>query len=148
MKYSLEIDKEKCATAYGRDLHISPKHSREVCKELVGKKVENAEKILKEVIDLKRAVKFTRYNLHLAHKRGIGPGRYPVKVSGALLSLLKECVSNAEFKGLDSENLRVVHASAYPGRKIKRYIPRAQGKSSAHNEQTTNVEIVVEEGEA
>ncbi len=145
MKYSIEFDQEKCASVYGRDLHISPKHSREVCKEIVGMSTPNAEKYLEEVIALKRPVRYTKYKK--AHRKGIGCGRYPVNASRKVLELLREAVANAEFKGLDSEKLRIKHASAYPGRKIKRYMPKAQGRSGEHSERTSDVEIVVEETE-
>ena len=147
MKYSIEFDKEKCASAYGRDIHVSPKHCREVCKEIVGMSHARAESYLEEVTLLKRAVPYTRFNNEFAHRKGIGPGRYPVKASTEILKLLKEAVSNAEFKGLDSEKLTVKHASAYQGRKIKRFMPRAQGRSGEHNEVTSNIEIIVEETE-
>jgi large subunit ribosomal protein L22 len=54
---------------------------------------------------------------------------------------------NAENKGLDTENLKIIHASAYPGMKLKRYQPRAFGRSSPKFETLTHVEIVLEEME-
>jgi large subunit ribosomal protein L22 len=147
MKYSTDFDKEKCASVYGRDLHVSPKHAREVCKEIVEMSTASAEKYLEEVIALKRAVPYTRFNNEFGHKRGMASGRYPVKASGKVLDLLREAVANAEFKGLDSEKLVIKHASAYPGRRIKRYMPRAQGRSGEHSEITANIELVVEETE-
>jgi len=54
---------------------------------------------------------------------------------------------NAEYKGLDVERLRIIHASAYPGMKIKRYIERAYGRSSPRFETLCHVELVLEETE-
>ena len=145
MKYSIDFDREKTASVYGRDLHVSPKHSREICKEIAGMKSSSAEKYLEEVIALKRAVPYTRFNNEFGHRKGMCSARYPVKASEHILKLLREAVANAEFKGLDSEKLVIKHASAYPGRKIKRYMPRAQGRSGEHSEITANIEMIVEE---
>jgi len=147
MKYSTEFDKEKCASAYGRDQHVSPKHSREVCKEIVGMTTPSAEKYLEAVIAMERAVPYTRFNNEFGHRKGMGSGRYPVKASAKVLELLREAVANAEFKGLDADKLVVKHASAYKGRKLKRYMPKAQGRSGEHSETTANIEIIVEETE-
>jgi ribosomal protein L22(archaeal)/L17(eukaryotic/archaeal) len=145
MRYSTEIDKEKDVSLFGRELKISPKSAREVCKELVGKRSEDAEKYLEEVIGLRQPVRYTRYVGKAGHKSGYGVANYPVKVCKEILKLIKECRANGESKGLDGERLVIKHASAYRGRKIKGYIPRAHGKSSAHNEETTNMELIMKE---
>ena len=62
-----------------------------------------------------------------------------------LLKLLKEAESNAEYKGLNTSKLRIVHASAYRGRVIPGFMPRAFGRASPFNKELTNVEIIVEE---
>ena len=49
------------------------------------------------------------------------------------------------YKGLDTELLRVVHAAAYPGAKIKRYITRAMGRATPRFETLCHVEIVLEQ---
>ena len=72
-------------------------------------------------------------------------GRYPVKASKHFLKLLREAEANAEYKGLDPETLRILHMSAYPGRTIPGYIPRAFGRATPYNHQRTNIEIVVGE---
>ena len=145
MSYSTKIDNEKDANLFAKELKMSPKSAREVCKELIGKRSEQAEKYLEDVIILKQPVKCTRYVKKTGHKSGYGVAKYPVKVCKEILKLIKECRANAEFKGFDGEKLVIKHASAYRGRKIKGFIPRAHGKSSAHNEQTTNLELVMEE---
>ena len=72
-------------------------------------------------------------------------GKYPVKAATEILKVVRNAESNAEFKGLDIERLRIIHASAYPGIKLKRAIPRAFGRSSPKNKSLTHVEIVLEE---
>ena len=72
-------------------------------------------------------------------------GKYPIKAAEKILKVVRSAEGNAEFKGLDIERLRIIHASAYPGIKYKRAIPRAFGRSSPKNKTLTHVEIVLEE---
>jgi large subunit ribosomal protein L22 len=68
-----------------------------------------------------------------------------VKAAKNILKLLDGAEANAENKGLDTDRLRIVHAAAYPGMKIKRYKPRAQGRSSPKFETLTHIELALEE---
>ncbi len=145
MGYTLETDPETTSRAVGKELGISPKKCREVCKELVGMRVEAAKKYLKDVADLKQAVPYTRFKMQLSPKPGVGPGRYPKKAALAILGVLESAQSNAEYKGLEADNMRIKVASASRGRIEKSYMPRAQGRSTPWNEQTTNIEIILEE---
>jgi len=145
MKYSRYLDPEKTARAYGRELHCSPKHAENVARAIRGMDVRKAEKLLEDVIALKRPIPFKTHNTERAHKSGIGPGGYPVKASQKILEVLRNAINNAEYKGLDPDNMFIAHISTYKGRIIKGYMPRAMGRSSAWNERTTNVEIIIEE---
>jgi large subunit ribosomal protein L22 len=145
MGYTQETDPETTSRAIGVEFSVSPKKCREVCKMLVGKKVDDAKVYLKEVAALKRPVPYTRFKMMLSPKPKVGPGRYPQKAAKAILRVLESAQSNAEYKGLDAENMRVKVAAAHRGRIEKSYMPRAQGRSSPWNEQTTNIEIVLEE---
>jgi large subunit ribosomal protein L22 len=53
VKYSTgnDADPETTARAMAYELHISPKHAHEVCQAIKGKKVEDAEAYLEEVLD-------------------------------------------------------------------------------------------------
>jgi len=147
MKYSAERDPEKSARAYGRELHCSPKHSENIARAIRGMKVKDAEKLLEEIIQKKRAIPFVTHHGSMGHKKGIGPGAYPEKASRFILRVLKNAENNAEYKGLDPENMVISHISAYQGRIIEGFMPRAMGRATAKNEQTTNVEIIIEEME-
>ena len=148
MGYTQETDAEKTSRALGKEMSVSPKHCREVCKMLPGMKVEDAKKYLEEVIELKRAVPYTRFKMYVNPKPKIGPGRFPKNAAKAILRVLQSAQSNAEYKGLDAENMRVKVAAAHRGRIQKSFMPRAQGRSTPWNEQTTNIEIILEEIEA
>ncbi len=148
MGYSQKTDPETTSRALGVEISVSPKHCREVCKMLVGKKVEDAKKYLQGVIELKTPVPYTRFKMFLNPKPKVGPGRYPKKAAKAILRVIESAQSNAEYKGLEADNMRVKVAAAHRGRIQKSYMPRAQGRSTPWNEQTTNIEIILEEIEA
>jgi len=147
MKYSAEKNPEKSARAYGREFHCSPKHSENIMRAIKGMKISDAKQLLEDVIALKRPIPFKTHLSSVSHRKGIGPGAYPQKASRYVLEVLKNAENNAEYKGLDTENMVITHASAYKGRIIKGMMPRAQGRSTPKNEDTTNMEIIVEEKE-
>ena len=135
------------ARARGIELPISPKKTYEVLNAIRGLPVESARTLLEEVVALKRAVPFRRYNQETAHHRGVGPARYPKKVAKSVLSVLRNAEENAEYDGLDAERLYVKVASSARGRIRIARMPRAHGHPDPWNEQTTNVEIVLGERE-
>jgi large subunit ribosomal protein L22 len=133
------------ARARGLELPISPKKAYEVLNAIRGRSVEDAKQLLEDVVALKRAVPFRRYNQETAHKRGIGPGRYPKKVARSILQVLRNAEDNAEYDGLDAERLYVKVAASGRGRIRQAQMPRAHGHADPWNEQTTNIEIVLAE---
>ncbi len=145
MGYTQETDPETTSKAIGKEMHVSPKHCREVCKMLKGMKVDAATKYLESVAKLETPVPYSRYKMFLSPKAGSGPGRYPQKAAKAILSVIRSAHSNAEYKGLDADNMRIKVACAHRGRIQKAYMPRAYGRSTPWNEQVTSIEIVLEE---
>ncbi|AIU69759.1 50S ribosomal protein L22 [Thermococcus eurythermalis] len=146
--YSFQnFDPERMARASGRDLRISPKHSVELLREIKGMMLNDALRYLDDVIAKKRPVPMKRFNDSQGHKpgKGFGPGRYPVKVAKAVKKILLNAKNNAEQKGLDVDRLKIIHAAAHRGPVLRGYIPRAFGRATPFNEQTTHIEIVVEE---
>lgn len=136
------------ARARGVELPISPKKTYEVLNAIRGKPLGEAVAFLEGVEELRTAVPFRRFNQEVAHKRGIGPGRYPKKVARAVLQVLHNAEANAEYEGLDTDALVVMVASCARGRIRKANMPRAHGRATPWNEQTTHVEIVLREKEA
>lgn len=146
-EYSIvTYDPATMARASGRELRISPKAAREVCAAIKGMMLDEAKDFLQKVIAKKAAVPYRRYKKKLPHKRGLeGAGRYPKKAASRILEVLENAEANAEYKGLDVENLKIIHAAAYPGAKIRRYIPRAFGRATPKFETLCHVEIVLEQ---
>ena len=147
MGYTQQTDPETTSKAIGKEMRVSPKHCREVCKMLKGMKVDRAREYLKGIADKKTPVPYSRYKMFLSPKAGSGPGRYPQKAAKAILGVINSAHSNAEYKGLDADNMRIKVACAHRGRIQKAYMPRAYGRSTPWNEQTTSIEIVLEEVE-
>ncbi len=144
--YASKADPEATAKAIGRELSMSPKASVEVCREIRGMMVEDAAQYLEDVIALKRPVHYLRYNGQVGHRKGknFGAGRYPQKVASYILDVIKHAQHNAEYKGLDSENMRIIHISASRGMTTQGYMPRAMGRSTPFNHETANIEVVLE----
>ena len=147
--YSIKIkDETKTAKAYGKELDISPKYSVEVCRELRGKHVSDAIEFLEDVIALRRPVVLKKHKKKVAHKPGLGKafaGKFPVKVSKHILKVIKSAIENAKYKGLNEEKLYIRHISATRGRVIRGFIPRAFGRATQFNHETTNIQVVLEE---
>jgi large subunit ribosomal protein L22 len=143
-----ELDPEKTAKASGREIRVSHKHAREVCRTIKGMMLANAKEYLRDVINRKKAVPFRRYKKKAGHRHGLEKsyaGRYPIKASKKVLNVIEGAEANAENKGLDVDRLRILHAAAYPGMKIKGFTPRAHGRSSPKYETLTHIEIVLDE---
>lgn len=148
-KYSIKgLDPDKTAIASGRDLRISPKAARETCRYIREMLLEDAMERLQEVTNLVKPVPYLRYNKKVPHRRGVqgfDSGRFPVKAAVEILKLLDAVKANAEFKGLYTDRLKIIHIAANRGRVIKKYIPRAFGRSSPYFDHLTHVEVAVEE---
>jgi len=146
-KYSINIDPDKSAKAYGYELHCSPKDSMNLAYALKGMKTEYAKKYLEEIVEMKRPLPAVFHKRKRAHQKGIGPGSYPQKAAKYMLKVLENAENNAEYKGFDAENMKIIHISAYQGREIRGTMPRAHGRATDKNKQTTDIEIIIEEAE-
>ena len=138
----------RSSRAMGMELHISPKHAREICRTLRGMRANLARAYLEDVIALKRAIPFKRYRRNVAHRHGLvgwDAGRYPEKAAKAVLIVLDNALANAEYKGMESEKMRIFHAGSKKGRTIRGWMPRAMGRATPKNTETVSVEMVLTE---
>lgn len=145
--YSLKtVETERTVKCSGRELKISPKGAVEICRTIRGMRLEDSRTLLERVIDKKRAIVYRRFKKEVPHRtheeRGYAAGRYPVKAAERILRLLGELESNAEYKGLNIEKLRIIHAAAHMGMKSRKYIHRAFGRSSPFFNTLTHIELV------
>jgi large subunit ribosomal protein L22 len=139
-KYSIKIDEEKMAKSLGKDLPISMKFSTQICNAIKKKNVKRAKIILQDVIDMKKPIAMKRFNRDLAHKRGMGPARYPVKAAEEILKVVEQVESNAQFKGFDTSSLIITHIKAN-----KASAPWHYGRKRRRKMKRTHIEIVVTE---
>jgi large subunit ribosomal protein L22 len=104
--------------------------------------------LLEQVEIKKMPVAFRRHKLKVGHRselQGFPTGSYPVKAAKAYLSVLHNLEGNSEFKGLDPERVKIIHAAGYAGRATKDFIPRAYGRSSPNFHQLVHIEVVGKE---
>jgi large subunit ribosomal protein L22 len=145
-----QFDKNKHVRASLRETDISHKHAREIALAIKGLSIERARNILDQAIEKKVAVPYRRYHNEVAHRSnirdGFFSGRFPKKASAEFLRLLDNLESNAEYKGMDLDRLEIVSCVIHKGTKLKRFIPRAMGRSSPKVDTLTHVEIVAREG--
>ena len=148
ISYSVDADPDTTAKAMLRDRPISPKHAKEISREIKGKTAGDAVAYLEAVAAGERSVPFRSHNSGVGHRKDIegwDAGRYPKKASEAFLDLLENAIGNAEAQGFDAEAMEIMHVAAHkvgerPGRK-----PRAFGRASPWNTPLVDVELVLEE---
>jgi large subunit ribosomal protein L22 len=134
--------------ASGREVDVSPKNTREVCKTIKGMFLKDAKDYLESVKEKKVPVPYRRYKRGGAHRseiNGFFAGAYPVKSAARVLDVLNNLEANAEFKGRDVDRLKIIHAAALRGRVIRAYTPRAQGRSSPSFNTLVHIEVVATE---
>lgn len=147
-KYAFQnFDSTKHVRASLREKQISHKHAREIAVAIKGLSIEKARDYLQRVISMKNAVPFRRYKRQVGHKSdpGVMSGRYPQKSATEFLKLLDNLESNAEYKGMDLDRLKIINATVHKGVLIKRFIPRAMGRATPKNNVLTHVELVAQE---
>ena len=151
--YSFEnYEKSRHVRSSLRDKSISHKHSREIALAIKGKSIEKAREFLEDVLSKKIAVPYRRYHNEVAHRSniqdGFCSGRYPNKATSEFLKLLDNLESNAEYKGMDLDRLRIISAVVHKGTKLERFTPRAMGRSSPKIDTLVHVELVAQESRA
>jgi len=130
-----------------REKQISHKHAREIAVQIKGLSIEKARDYLQSVVNKQRAVPFRRYKNQVGHRSdpGVMSGRYPQKSATEFIRLLDNLESNAEYKGMDLDRLKIVNATVHKGVLIKRFTPRAFGRASPKNNVLTHIELVAQE---
>ena len=137
---------ENTVKASVREVDVSPKWAREVCQAIKGLTIEEAKKLMEDVRAQRRMIPYRRYKKKRAHHAQTkGPGGYPVKVAKIMLKLLESLEANAEYKGLDVDRVKIVHAAAHKGRVIPKFIERAFGRATPYNKTLVHIELVAQQ---
>ncbi|MBI4043778.1 MAG: 50S ribosomal protein L22 [Candidatus Diapherotrites archaeon] len=139
------------ARAFASNQPVSFKYSVEICREIKGKKLDKAVSFLENVQEQKAFLPLRRYNKKVGHRKGnsysfVKSGRYPKNACRAWLKLLESVKANADYKGLNADQLLVVHAFASIG--FRRYSHQNQGRISGkrRRRKSTHIEVIVREG--
>ena len=140
-------DSTRHVRASMREKKVSHKHTREIAVAIKGLTIEKARDYLQSVLTHKRSIPFKRFKNQVGHRTdpGVMSGRYPEKAVTEVLKLLDNLESNAEYKGMDLDRLKIINATAQKGVIIQRIMPRAQGRATANNNVLTLLEIVAQE---
>ena len=144
MLYSLNPQNEsKIAKSIGKDLDISFRKAVEVCNMVQGMKLVKAIEAMEAVVALQKPVPFKRFTGGTSHHPGAASSKYPKKAATETLKILKNALANAEYKGLDTDKLNVIHIQANKGPSRRRRKPK--GRWKAWKTQYVVIQAIVKE---
>jgi large subunit ribosomal protein L22 len=144
LQYSYKPEEEtKIAKAIGVGNNISFKKAVIVCNNIRGMNLIEAIALLEKVKALEKPLPFSRFQRGAAHRTGIGMGKYPKKASTEMLEVLNNAMANAEFKGLNTEKLKIIFVQANRGLSRRRRKP--QGRWKAWKTVLVNYQVMVQE---
>ncbi len=96
--------KKDYALVNGLNLSISPKETGHICDMIRWKNVDDAIKMVEEVIVMKRPVKMTSREYPHQHGKGVAGASYPINAAKEVLKELKQLRANAIYNELELEN--------------------------------------------
>lgn len=109
---------ENTAKAVLKYAHLSPLKARQVINLIRGKDVAVALAILQQI---------------------------PKRSARVVEKLLKSAIANAEYKGMDIDNLYVAKVHAEQGPMLKRYTPKAHGRATMIRRRFSHIYIYLAE---
>lgn len=139
-------NEETSVKAIIRDLNVSFKDGEVICDAIRGMPLLKAVSYLEEVIALKRPVPYRKYNKAIGHRPNLEKscsGKYPKEVAKEMLIMLNNMISNAEYKGLNTDDLKITHIQALKG--ITRKGRKPKGRWKLWRTQLVHVQAVCEE---
>lgn len=139
MSYSYQGPTENTAKAKANRVKVSPKKTMETCNAVKGKTVEKALEYLKRVEEKKDSIPYKKHNKKVAHRKQGQSGGYPMKSIEKVREVIESAAKNAEYQGLNTNNLKIVHAAAYKSGKVPTRPKKLNRKSISY----TTIEIVI-----
>ncbi|MFH1779983.1 MAG: 50S ribosomal protein L22 [Candidatus Micrarchaeota archaeon] len=120
-KYSFET--KGLGTAQIHDVDCSYKDLSQVLRAIKRKNIIEAKKVLNDAIQMKKPIRFTKFNTGMGHRSELGgkKGKYPKKECKYAMQLLNNAIANSIKKGMDETKLVVKHASANKQNVLRRY---------------------------
>lgn len=112
--YSYNLDRQDVVFAKLYDINVSYKSLNAVCNAIRYKNVNDAMRVLDQVISMEMPILYKRYSKKIGARSELGgrKGRYPQKAAKEVKKVLANAVANAGNKGLNGESMFVVHASS------------------------------------
>merc|ERR1711990_930510 len=150
-KYSREPENStRSCKASGSDLRVHFKNTCVTASAIKKMSLKRAKKYLENVLAKKEAIPFRFFNGCIgrnaqAKMTGATQCRWPTKSCQFLLHLLKNAESNAEVKGLDTENLEIFHIQVNRAQKQRRRTYRAHGRTNPYMSSPCHIELVLSE---
>ncbi len=123
MRYSFNQEREGLVFAQRYDMNVSFKDLVAVCDAVRYLKASMALETLDGVITMEMPIIYKRYSKHMGarHELGGRKGAYPVKAAKEVRLAILNAIGNAKNKGLDGEDMVIVHSSANKTRIERRY---------------------------
>ena len=149
-EFQVEIGGSNTARAYIANANASTKYSTEMCREIKGKRIDKAIAFLNRVESQQDFLPLRKFNKKVAHRKGesksgVKAGRYPEKTCKAFVKLLESVKANADFKGMDAENLLIVHAFASIGFRRRGLQSKGRIAGRRRMRKSTHIEVIVRE---
>ena len=153
VKYSREPENStKSCKARGSDLRVHFKNKREAAQSIKHMQLDKAKGYLEAVLEHRRAIPFHRFCGGVGRTAQAkntdstnGQARWPKKSCEFLLGLLKNAESNAEVKGLDTDNLVITHIQVNKAQKQRRRTYRAHGRINPYMSSPCHIELILQE---
>lgn len=149
--YQIEISSpKKMAKVMAKNQKVSLKYSTELIREIKGKKVGKVERFLHDIIEQKDFLPLRKYVKKTGHRKGRSRsftkvGRYPKRLAQNFLRILDSLKANADYSGLDSDNLLIVHGFASMGFGRASYQSQGRISGKKRKRKSTHIEIVAVE---
>jgi large subunit ribosomal protein L22 len=123
MAYSFNLGKAPFAFAHGKDINASYKDLGAVCDAIRYMRAGDALVLLDKVAGMETPVPYRRHNKYMGSRTELGgaKGAYPRKAAKEVKTILVNAIANSVAKGMDGEDLFVIHAMA-----TKTHIERRQ----------------------
>ncbi len=140
----------KTARAMTSNQPFSRKFATEIANYIKGKRLDWAIRYLSQVAEGERHLPLRQYRKKVAHRRGDATwgtksGRFPKNTAMGWIRLLELVKSNADFKGLDSDRLRIAHAFVSQGIGRGRLQAKGQIGGKLRTSKSCHMEVIVTE---
>jgi len=116
----IEKVKREFALVNGVNISMSPKESAHICNMIRGKNVDEAIKMIEEVIDFKRPVRMVALEYPHQHGKGVAGACYPIEAAKEFLRLLKSLKANALHHELELEKVIIAGKADKASRPFRR----------------------------